>query len=377
MSVLSHASVGPYETVTLHAEDPNALSDWLDAHDYAIPDDILPVVDAYIDEGFDFIALRLLPGAGVQQMRPVRVVQSGASPTLPLRMVAAGSGARTAITLFVIGEGRYTTSNFAEGTIDTTQLTYDFNSGLTNYTTLRDAIFEQNAQQTFLAGFAMKRALFKHIPNPTTGVPVVFRVAGAASSPFSTSAPGYTTVADAYVQQGFINGEASSTACADQLASIASDTRRVVNLCDDAGECRDVHPGTEIDRKTLACDAPIGSDILFDDAAVALTGLHPADVWVTRLEANLGRSAFGRDLEVAPASAQEEISPFVTAGAPENAPCDVAASIAKSDGRVRTPRERARLGVAVSVLVVTGAVLARRARRKKTGAGTGRDEVAR
>ena len=81
-------------------------------HGYAIDPSVKPIIDAYTAEGFDFIALRLLPGQGVQQMKPVRVVTPGMSPTLPLRMVAAGTGANVAITLFVIGEGRYEAQNF-------------------------------------------------------------------------------------------------------------------------------------------------------------------------------------------------------------------------------------------------------------------------
>ena len=82
-----------------------ALTDWLTTHSFAIDPAVKPIIDAYSAEGFDFIALRLQPGQGVQQMKPVRVVSPGATPTLPLRMVAAGTGANVQITLFVIGEG--------------------------------------------------------------------------------------------------------------------------------------------------------------------------------------------------------------------------------------------------------------------------------
>ena len=53
---------------------------------------ILPVIDAYVAEGFNFLALKLVPGQGVDSMRPVRVTTPGAAATLPLRMVAAGTG---------------------------------------------------------------------------------------------------------------------------------------------------------------------------------------------------------------------------------------------------------------------------------------------
>ena len=76
--------MGPYETVTLRSTDDDALRAWLKSHDYAIPDSIAPTIDAYVREGFDFIALRLRPGCGERSMQPVRVVTKGADPTLPL-----------------------------------------------------------------------------------------------------------------------------------------------------------------------------------------------------------------------------------------------------------------------------------------------------
>ena len=78
VTVTHEGTVGPYDTVTLHANVPNALPGWLTANGYAIDPSVAPIIDAYTAEGFDFIALRLLPGAGVQQMKPVRVITSRA-----------------------------------------------------------------------------------------------------------------------------------------------------------------------------------------------------------------------------------------------------------------------------------------------------------
>src|SRR5205823_2330913 len=103
---LHEGTVGPYETVTLATNTPGALNTWLVAHGYNIDNDIQPVIDAYVAEDFDFIALRLLPGKGIRTMKPVRVVTPGAGMTLPLRMVAAGTGSSVAITLYTITEGR-------------------------------------------------------------------------------------------------------------------------------------------------------------------------------------------------------------------------------------------------------------------------------
>jgi hypothetical protein len=135
--VKSQQQVGPYETVQLHSTDPQALDAWLTANGYAIPPEVVPIVAAYASENFDFLAMKLVPGQGVQAMRPVRVSTAGASPVLPLRMVTAGTGAVTGITLWVVGDGRWQAQNFPFFTIDDSELEWDWATSSSNYKTLR------------------------------------------------------------------------------------------------------------------------------------------------------------------------------------------------------------------------------------------------
>ncbi len=136
--VVTHQeTVGPYETVQLHSTDPNALNDWLTSHGYVIPDDVKPIVSAYVTEHYDFLALKLVPGAGVQAMRPVRVTTAGASPILPLRMVAAGTGATVGITLWVVSDGRYEPQNFPSYRVKDDELVWDWATSSSNYRELR------------------------------------------------------------------------------------------------------------------------------------------------------------------------------------------------------------------------------------------------
>ena len=86
---------------------------------HVIPPSIDPIIDAYVAEQFDFIALRLLPNEGTSAMTPVRVVQDGANPALPLRMVGIGTGSEVPIVLYVIGEGRWETQNFPAAKLQT------------------------------------------------------------------------------------------------------------------------------------------------------------------------------------------------------------------------------------------------------------------
>jgi hypothetical protein len=137
VQVLSQASVGPYATVQLHSTDSSALDAWLTQNGYDIPAAVQPILDAYVQGGFDFLAMKLLPDQGVQAMRPVRVTTTGSSLSLPLRMASIGTGAVTGITIWVVADGRYEPQNFPFFHIDDSQLVWDFSTNISNYTTLR------------------------------------------------------------------------------------------------------------------------------------------------------------------------------------------------------------------------------------------------
>jgi hypothetical protein len=132
--------VGPYATVQLHPTSTNdtmAVTAWLQANGYNIPTSVDPIIADYVSEGFDFLAIKLVPGQGVQAMRPISVTTTGAALSLPLRMVAAGTGATVGITLWVVATGRYEPQNFPSFIIAASSLVWDWSTSSSNYTTLR------------------------------------------------------------------------------------------------------------------------------------------------------------------------------------------------------------------------------------------------
>ena len=140
VTVLKHEVVGPYDTVQLAATNPKALEEWLATNKFNIPADVKPVVDQYVNEKFNFLALKLVPNKGIQDMRPVRVTTQGANVALPLRMVAAGTGANVGISLWVLGDGRYEPMNYASYVIDDNDLGWDVSTQKSNYADVRAAL---------------------------------------------------------------------------------------------------------------------------------------------------------------------------------------------------------------------------------------------
>jgi hypothetical protein len=142
VDILHRGTVGPYATVTLSTEVPGALNEWLTQSGFAIDPSTQPVIDKYVAEGFDFIALKLQPDKDVREMKPVRVISPGASPTLPLRMVAIGTGPEVAITLYILAEGRWEADNFPNVQVPTDLIAWDFADSTSNYGELRKQTLE-------------------------------------------------------------------------------------------------------------------------------------------------------------------------------------------------------------------------------------------
>jgi hypothetical protein len=292
VTVVHQGTVGPYDTVTLSTKTPGALNQWLASHGYNVDPATQPTIDAYVAEGFDFIALRLQPGQGTQAMTPVRVVQPGANPALPLRMVGIGTGSEVPIVLYVIGEGRWTTQNFPEARLETSLLSFDFADRTSNYEKLRKDALAENGGKSWLTTFSQQGTLTSYLyVNDPSGL------GDTSSSNFIST----------YLNQAYKNGEIA-TACQASTAFIASGM--VMNPCPageppDSPKCGTV-VAPNVDARTLGCPGA-------DDVAVALTGLHVADTWVTRLEANLPHAALDSDLVLQAAAEQAIVDPVVQA----------------------------------------------------------------
>ena len=160
VTVIAEEVVGPYETVQLNANDPTALQTWLADHGYSIPADVAPLIDTYVNEGFNFLAMKLVPGQGIESMKPVRITTPGANPALPLRMVAAGTGAITPITLWVVGEGRYQPTNFGEFSIPESSLVWNWDTSESNHAVLKQEGFDASNGKTWLIESAQPTSPF-------------------------------------------------------------------------------------------------------------------------------------------------------------------------------------------------------------------------
>jgi hypothetical protein len=228
--VTSQAQVGPYETVQLHSTDGSALTNWLTSHGYNIPTDVVPVIQGYVAGQFDFLALKLVPGAGVQSMQPVRVTSQGAGISLPLRMVAVGTGATTGISVWVVADGRWEPQNFPVFTIPDSEISWDWTTNSSNYESLRlakEATFGGRGWQ-----FESSLELSQYTIGETVDQALQYGYSGVGGYLSAAAAAGDGGTADAGTDAGdsgsnFDSGEDYDAGAATdaQLAAAAADLK--------------------------------------------------------------------------------------------------------------------------------------------------------
>lgn len=314
VQVLADKTVGPYETVTLRSTDPNALSSWLLEHGYDIPTSIEPVIADYVAKGFDFIALRLVPGCNVRSMQPVRIVTPGADASLPLRMIGAGAGAKVGLTLYVIGEGRYHTKNFPDAVVDWSQLDWIAAENRSNYTELTTAAMGQAEGRAWLTEYAGQPGV---VSSGFYGVGLSlfdaykYRCEYPGSFPSGSGAP---SGAGGGAPAPCDRGDAGPSVDSGADASDGNDA----GAADDAGQAGDAALSDDASDNDASAAPDAGNDsgtsmyppydaapppaacADWDDLDVALVGMHASDVWVTRLRADLPNAALAGDLLLEP-----------------------------------------------------------------------------
>lgn len=349
VQILSQSVVGPYETVTLRSEDPEALFEWLKANGFAIPDESKPIVEDYVTAKLDFIAMRMRPSPTQQTraMEPIRILSPGADPTLPLRMMRIGSGANLGVTLFVIGEARYQAKTFPNVAVDVSKIIWDYSKNKSNYVELSKTAMTSGDGRGWLTEYAQQPTLYV---TGSVGQSGMIGNPGLADA-YDSTCPSHTQYIPSDASTSFDSGKSgggdasseggavSDGGSADASTSDGGSTDAGANTNPDAGPPPTLPPRT----RTLQCD----------DLDLALEDLSKPDVWVTRMRAFLPNAAMDQPLILEPVPGNgmiDNVHYATTSGT-------VSARIAPSKGTRGTWAL-----IAVAALAIRGIIRRRRAK---------------
>lgn len=123
--VLDEQTVGPFETATVESDSADDLLDWLQSRDFDVSDDARDLVQAYLDEGAKFVALKLTPTAGVQDIRPIKLTFAEWEPCVPLRLTRIAVADQLPMMIWILGESRALPTTFGHAEVALGKVRFD------------------------------------------------------------------------------------------------------------------------------------------------------------------------------------------------------------------------------------------------------------
>ncbi len=103
--------VGPYEYAVVKGPQPAPMVKWLRDNGYKVDAGDEATIAQYVREGNVFVALRLKPEAGIQDIQPIVLKYKSRRITIPVRMGASSSDA-VSILAWIFGNTQYMPQNY-------------------------------------------------------------------------------------------------------------------------------------------------------------------------------------------------------------------------------------------------------------------------
>jgi hypothetical protein len=109
VQVLGRQQLGPFDVTRLAANDPSALATWLGDNGFPHPDGLDDNLSAYVDEGWETIAIKLLPtgkeASLTGELQPLRLSFASSTLVYPMRLSKSADNPQT-VALYVLADHR-------------------------------------------------------------------------------------------------------------------------------------------------------------------------------------------------------------------------------------------------------------------------------
>ena len=153
--VLDKQIVGPFIAVTLDATSAGAelLLQWLNDNDFDQPEESLPIIDHYLEQEFNFIAVKLKESATVGDLQPLMLTMPEADePCIPLVLTRIAAAPDMPVTAWVFGEHRIVPINWFGVEINPKKI--DWLTGGENYEAVATEAINEAAGHGFITEYA-------------------------------------------------------------------------------------------------------------------------------------------------------------------------------------------------------------------------------
>ncbi len=153
VTIYASGEVGPYGFDVIGSEDPTALIRWLRDNHYMVTEAMEPLIMVYVEEGFTFLAMRLLPDEDVNSIQPIKITYRGENPMIPLRLTAVAANPDMAVLVWIYADRQAVPVNYAHMKIADKDITF-FTFGGNNYRQLLGERADDFGGQAFITEYA-------------------------------------------------------------------------------------------------------------------------------------------------------------------------------------------------------------------------------
>ena len=153
VQIFASGEVGPFGFDVIGSEDPNALINWLRDNNYRVEPPMEPLINVYVEEKFVFLAMKLLPNQGVQDIQPIQVTYPSQKPMIPLRLTAVAANPDMAVLTWFFADSQAIPQNYAHMEIYDHEITF-FSFGSHNYRQLLGERANEFGGHAFITEYA-------------------------------------------------------------------------------------------------------------------------------------------------------------------------------------------------------------------------------
>ncbi len=134
IDIISKEVVGAFEVTVLQGQSAQEVTDWLEANGYQSVASAPEILDDYVEQGFVFAAIKLIGGAGIDQIHPLVFRYQGSEPCVPLKLTSVAAVENMGVRTFFLGDDRVFPTNYKHVVLNPVRLDW-LNFG-SNYSTL-------------------------------------------------------------------------------------------------------------------------------------------------------------------------------------------------------------------------------------------------
>jgi uncharacterized protein (TIGR03382 family) len=157
-TVVLQKAVGAFDVTVLQGGTAKEVQTWLDDNGYGSTAETPALLEDYVKQSYIFVAVKLEPGAGVNQIHPIVLRYASEMPCIPIRLTRVAAVDNMSIRAFFLGHARVYPENYALVDVNQEQIDW-INAGKNYDQVVSGAIDEAPGHHGFVVEYAGSSAV--------------------------------------------------------------------------------------------------------------------------------------------------------------------------------------------------------------------------